>query len=67
MHLQPRAVQADPELWRARDEPLFCVPPRSDDALIARTDTVLHGMPADRLAMAASRWPLEGRGCGPIR
>ena len=66
MQLQPRARQADPELWRALHEPLICVTPRSEGVFNAHTDA-LHGMPADRLAMAASRWPLEGRSSEPAR
>ncbi len=54
MQLHPRAQRPDPELWRAvHDAPA---------ALLQRTDgdargwtAPLHGMPADRLAMAASR------------
>lgn len=66
MQLQPRARQADPELWRALHEHALCAPPRSEKVVSTHADT-LHGMPADRLAMAASRWPLEGLGCGPTR
>lgn len=66
MQLQPRTQQADPELWRALHEHSPCVPLRSEEVVGTHADT-LHGMPADRLAMAASRWPLEDRGCGPIR
>ena len=66
MPLQPRAQQADPELRRALREQLFPVSPRREDVLIVRTDT-LHGMPADRRAMAASRSPLTGLGSGSIR
>ena len=54
MQLQPRAHQPDPELWRA----VYDAPA----ALLQRTEgdtsgwtAPLHGMPADRLAMAASR------------
>lgn len=60
MQLQPHTRQADPELWRALHEQRFLAPQRGEDVLDARSDT-LHGMPADRLAMAASRWSLDGR------
>jgi hypothetical protein len=60
MQLQPHTRQADPELWRAVHEQLLSVPQCNADLLGAQGDT-LHGMPADRLAMAASGWPLEGR------
>lgn len=66
MPLQSHARQADPELRRALCKPLFSVPPRSEDVLIVRAGT-LHGMPADRLAMAASRSSLTDPGCGPSR
>ena len=60
MQLQPHTRQADPELWRAVHEQFLSVPQHNEDLLGAQGDT-LHGMPADRLAMAASGWPLEAR------
>ncbi|OYT99882.1 MAG: hypothetical protein CFE40_00705 [Burkholderiales bacterium PBB1] len=59
MHLQPHTRQADPELWRAVHERFLSVPQRNEVPLGTQRDT-LHGMPADRLAMAASGWPLKG-------
>lgn len=66
MQLQPHTRRADPELWRAVHEQFLCMPQRNEDLLAAQRHT-LHGMPADRLAMAASGWPLEGRASEGIR
>ena len=52
MQLQPHALRPDPELWRALHDAPNALAPRTDTGLL---HTPLHGMPADRLAMAASR------------
>ena len=54
MQLQQRAHQPDPELWRAvHDAPAALLQRTEGDA--SEWAAPLHGMPADRLAMAASR------------
>ena len=53
MQLQPRAQLPDPELWRAVHDAPALLRSHEDD-VSGRADP-LHGMPADRLAMAASR------------
>ena len=56
MQLQPLAQRPDPELWRAvHDAPAALLQRTEDDA--SEWAAPLHGMPADRLAMAASRQP----------
>ena len=60
MRLLPRAQHADLELWRAVHEQPIATPQRSEVPRNTPGGT-LHGMPADRLAMAASRWSLDGR------
>lgn len=56
MQLQPRANCPDPELWRAAHEAPSPSLQRHEVDAISWPDP-LHGMPADRLAMAASRQP----------
>jgi len=56
MQLQPRAQRPDPELWRALHEQPRALPQRHEGDACAWAGK-LHGMPADRLAMAASRQP----------
>lgn len=60
MQLQPRAPRPDPELWRAVHGAQAAPPLRheSDGSTQAHP---LHGMPADRSAMAASRLPVAAR------
>jgi hypothetical protein len=54
MQLQPRAQHPDPELWRAvHDAPLASL--SRHEVEVGGRSAPLHGMPADRLAMAASR------------
>ncbi len=56
MQLQPRAQRPDPELWRAvHDAPAPLL--QSHEGAAGGWADPLHGMPADRLAMAASRQP----------
>lgn len=58
MPLLARPTQADPELWRAvHDRPAPLPLHASLDPDVDDDPAALHGMPADRLAMAASRWP----------
>lgn len=66
MQLQPRAQHADAELWRAvRDTPTSTLP-RSEELADGKVDA-LHGMPADRMAMAASRSALDRRSSEQLR
>ena len=58
MQLNPRAQRPDPELWRAvHDAPPALLQCTEGDA--STLAAPLHGMPADRLAMAASRLLLD--------
>ena len=58
MQLQPRAERPDPELWRAvYNTPAAHLTHHAGDADGWASQP--HGMPADRLAMAASRQPLD--------
>lgn len=60
MPLLLRPEQADPELWRAVHEQPTALPLHTDIDPALNLDigpAALHGMPADRLAMAASRLP----------
>ncbi len=54
MQLQPRAQRPDPELWRAVHE-VPVAPLSRHEGDVSGWATPLHGMPADRLAMAACR------------
>jgi hypothetical protein len=59
MQLQPRVQHPEPELWRALHEvPAILL--QRDDSEASGWTAALHGMPADRLAMAASRHPQDG-------
>ncbi len=60
MHLQPRAQRPDPELWRAVHEAQVAPPSRHESGDSTRAHP-LHGMPADRSAMAASRVSVGAR------
>jgi len=56
MQLQPRVQHPEPELWLALHEvPAILL--QRDDGDASGWTAALHGMPADRLAMAASRQP----------
>ncbi len=66
MQLQPRAQHADAELWHAVHEAPTSTLPRSEE-LAGRKVDALHGMPADRMAMAASRAALDRRGSEQLR
>lgn len=66
MQLEPRAQHADAELWRAVHDAPTSTPPRSEGLAVGRFDAP-HGMPADRLAMAASRSALDRRGSEQLR
>ena len=60
MPLLFRPTQADPELWRAVHDKPAALPMHADIHPALDLDTgpaALHGMPADRMAMAASRLP----------
>ena len=61
MHLQPLAPRPDPELWRAVYEAQATPPSRHESDDSTRAHTLLHGMPADRSAMAASQLPMGAR------
>lgn len=70
MPLLSRPEQADPELWRAvHDRPTALPLHASIDLELDSDDglTSLHGMPADRLAMAASRLPARWTPATPLR
>lgn len=56
MQLQPHAERPDPELWLAVHEAPAAMLKRNQGDARAWPHQ-LHGMPADRLAMAASRLP----------
>jgi hypothetical protein len=58
MQLHPRAQRPDPELWRAVHDAPAALSQLVDCDASGWADA-LHGMPADRLAMAASRQPPE--------
>ena len=65
MPLLSRPEQADPELWRAvHDRPAAL--PLHADIDIDDGPVALHGMPADRLAMAASRLPARWAPATPL-
>ncbi len=66
MRLQPSSPRPDAELWRAVHEAQVALPSRheSGDGTPAHP---LHGMPADRSAMAASRLPAGARRSEPLR
>jgi len=66
MQLEPRAQHADAELWRAVHDAPTCTLPRGKELAVGRFDAP-HGMPADRLAMAASRSALDRRGSEQLR
>ncbi|MEI7464785.1 MAG: hypothetical protein WCJ87_05530 [Burkholderiales bacterium] len=59
MQLQPRVQHPEPELWRALHEAPGIALQRDDGEASGWTAPV-HGMPADRLAMAASRHSQDG-------
>ena len=66
MHLQPRAQRPDPELWRAVHEGQMTLPSHIESAASTRAHP-LHGMPADRSAMAASRLSVGAQHAEPLR
>jgi hypothetical protein len=66
MQLERRAQYADAELWRAVHDAPMSTLPRSEELAGERVDEP-HGMPADRLAMAASRSALNRRGSEQLR
>ena len=61
MQLQPRAQHADAELWRAVHDASSSTLQLSEDLACGKAEAP-HGMPADRMAMAASRSALDRRG-----
>ena len=66
MHLQPRAQRPDLELWRAVHEAQV-TPPLHIESAASKRAHPLHGMPADRSAMAASRLSVGARQGEPLR